>query len=208
MPRPALIRIRSTKAWEAILSPVRREILESMQELGPCSIADVARATGRPADGLYRHVAILVKSGFLAEAGTRAGRRNVERLYDAVANDFAAPHVRRDASASERDAVVRTAEALAKSAVRSMRASAAAGRIHCERDARNFTLMHLFSWLTPERFAEVRELSIRMGRVLERGRKERQGDLYEVFTLVAPVTRTRGTHSIPREGSRRKAPSR
>ena len=88
MPRPALIRIKSTKAWEAILSPVRREIPESMQELGPCSTADVARATGRPADGLYRHVAILVKSGFLAEAGTRAGRRNVERRPHGISERF------------------------------------------------------------------------------------------------------------------------
>ncbi|MFM8698426.1 MAG: helix-turn-helix domain-containing protein, partial [Phycisphaerales bacterium] len=110
MPRPARIRIESTKAWEAILSPVRREVLESMQKLGPCSIADVARDTGRPADGLYRHVAVLVKSGFLAEAGTRAARRNVERLYDAAADDFAAPRVARRASADERDTIVRTAE--------------------------------------------------------------------------------------------------
>lgn len=207
MPRPARIRIASMKAWEAILSPVRREIVESVQELGPCSIADVARATGRPADGLYRHVAILVKSGFLAEAGMRAGRRKPERLYDATANDFVAPRVRRGAPSSERDMTVRTADSLTKSIVRSMRASASAGRLHCEEDSRNFTVVHFVSWLTPERFEEVRTLASRMAHVLERGRKERQGDLYEVLTLAVPVTRTRGVHSIPRKRAGRKATS-
>lgn len=208
MARPARLRIATVKAWESILSPVRREIVESMQELGPCSIAEVARATGRPADGLYRHVKILVKSGFLVDAGTRAGRRNPERLYDAAADDFHAPRVRRGGPASERDMIVRTADALAKSVVRTMRGSAAAGRLHCEDDARNFTVVHFVSWLTPERFEEVRDLAARMARVLERGRKERHGDLYEVLALASPVTRTRGTHSIPREPSRRKAASR
>jgi predicted transcriptional regulator len=65
MPRPARLQIKSPAAWRAILSPVRREIVEAMQELGPCPIADVAAASGRPADALYRHVSILVKAGFL-----------------------------------------------------------------------------------------------------------------------------------------------
>ena len=192
MSRPARIRIQTTKAWEAILSPVRREVLESMQKLGPCSIADVARDTGRPADGLYRHVAVLVKSGFLAEAGTRAARRNVERLYDAAADDFLAPRVTRRASADERDTIVRTAESLAKSSIRALRTSAAAGRIHCERDARNFTIVHFTSWLTPARFEELRTLVVRMTALLERGRADRTGDPYEVFAIASPVTRRSG----------------
>lgn len=204
MPRPARIRIESTTAWEAILSPVRREIVECMQHSGPCAIADVARATGRPADGLYRHVAILVRSGFLVDAGTRPGRRNVERVYDAAADDFLAPRVRRGAPAAEREMAVRTAESLAKSTIRALRTSAAAGRVHCEPGARNFTVLHFTSWLTPERFEEVRQLSMRMARVLERGRKERTGDLYEAFVLAAPVTRRRGTHSAPARDPRRK----
>jgi hypothetical protein len=206
--RPARIRIETTKAWEAILSPVRREIVDSMQKLGPCSIADVARDTGRPADGLYRHVAVLVKSGFLKDAGTRTGRRNAERLYDAAANEFLAPRVRRDATGAEREAIVRTAEALAKSSVRALRGSAASGRIHCEADSRNFTLIHVTSWLTPTRFEELRALVFRMNALLERGRRDRTGDPYEVFALATPVTRRPGPDAPARTGARRKKKAR
>lgn len=208
MPRPARIRIESTKAWEAILSPVRREVLESMQKLGPCSIADVARDTGRPADGLYRHVSVLVKSGFLVEAGTRAARRNVERIYDAAADDFAAPRVPRRASSDERETIVRTAEALAKSTIRALRTSAASGRIHCERDARNFTIVHFTSWLTPARFEELRALVARMAAVLERGRADRTGEPYEFFAIASPVTRRPGPAPAARQPARRRRTTR
>lgn len=197
MPRPTVVRIADAAAWRAILSPVRREIVESMQELGPCPISDVAAACGLPADGLYRHFKVLVKAGFLVDAGVRKGRRNTERLFDAAADDFAAPRLRKGSTAAERETVALTAEALAKSAARAMRASAAAGRLECAPGSRNFSVVHLLSWLTPRRFAEARALSVRMNELLEAGRRDRTGELYETLVIVTPVTRRRGTHSRP-----------
>lgn len=209
MARAAVIRIADPAAWRTILSPVRREIVEAMQELGPCAIAEVAAACGRPADGLYRHVKVLVKAGFLVDAGTRKGRRNTERLFDAAADDFAAPRLRRGSSAAERETVALTAEALAKSAARALRASAAAGRLECGEGARNFSVVHQLSWLTPRRFDELRALALRMNQVLDAGRRERAGDLYETLVVVTPVTRRRGTHSRPAPArARRRAEAR
>ena len=197
MPRPARLQIKSPAAWRAILSPVRREIVEAMQELGPCPIADVAAASGRPADALYRHVAILVKAGFLVDAGTRKGKRNPERLYDAAANDFLAPNVRRAGAADERQMIAATAETLAKATARSMRASATAGRLVCDAAARNFAVAHFLTWLTPGRFEEVRSLLLRINEIIEAGRREQVGELYESLAILTPVTRARGTHARP-----------
>ncbi|NBQ16570.1 MAG: ArsR family transcriptional regulator [Proteobacteria bacterium] len=197
MPRPARLQIKSPAAWRAILSPVRREIVEAMQELGPCPIADVAAASGRPADALYRHVSILVKAGFLVDAGTRKGKRNPERLYDAAANDFLAPNVRRAGAADERQMIAATAEALAKATARAMRASAIAGRLECDAAARNFAVTHYLTWLTPSRFEEVRTLLLRINAIVEAGRREQVGELYESLAILTPVTRARGTHARP-----------
>ena len=197
MPRPALLQIKSPAAWRVILSPVRREIVEAMQELGPCPIAEVAAASGRPADALYRHVALLVKAGFLVDAGTRKGKRNPERLYDAAANDFRAPNVRRAGAADERQMIAATAEALAKATARSMRASATAGRLACDAAARNFAVTHYLTWLTPSRFEEVRSLLLRINEIIEAGRREQVGELYESLSILTPVTRARGTHARP-----------
>jgi len=197
MPRPARLQIKSPAAWRAILSPVRREIVEAMQELGPCPIADVAAASGRPADALYRHVSILVKAGFLVDAGTRKGKRNPERLYDAAANDFLAPNVRRAGAADERQMIAATAEALAKATARSMRASATAGRLACDAASRNFAVTHYLTWLTTSRFEEVRSLLLRINEIVEAGRREQVGELYESLAILTPVTRARGTHARP-----------
>jgi predicted transcriptional regulator len=197
MPRPARLQIKSPAAWRVILSPVRREIVEAMQELGPCPIAEVAAASGRPADALYRHVALLVKAGFLVDAGTRKGKRNPERLYDAAANDFRAPNVRRAGAADERQMIAATAEALAKATARSMRASATAGRLACDAAARNFAVTHYLTWLTPSRFEEVRSLLLRINEIIEAGRREQVGELYESLAILTPVTRARGTHARP-----------
>ena len=197
MPRPARLQIKSPAAWRVILSPVRREIVEAMQELGPCPIAQVAAASGRPADALYRHVALLVKAGFLVDAGTRKGKRNPERLYDAAANDFRAPNVRRAGAADERQMIAATAEALARATARSMRASATAGRLECDAAARNFAVTHYLTWLTPSRFEAVRSLLLRINEIIEAGRREQVGELYESLAILTPVTRARGTHARP-----------
>ena len=197
MPRPARLQIKSPAAWRAILSPVRREIVEAMQELGPCPIADVAAASGRPADALYRHVSILVKAGFLVDSGTRKGKRNPERLYDAAANDFRAPNVRRAGAADEQQMIAATAEAFAKATARSMRASASAGRLACDAASRNFAVTHYLTWLTTSRFEEVRSLLLRINEIVEAGRREQVGELYESLAILTPVTRARGTHARP-----------
>jgi hypothetical protein len=66
--------------------------------------------------------------------------------------------------------------------------------------------MHHLSWLTPRRFAEVRALAIRMNEVLEAGRRERTGELYEALAVVTPVTRRRGSHSKPQKPAAVQAP--
>ena len=102
-----------------------------------------------------------------------------------------------DPLADERELMASTAEALARSTTRSLRASASAGRLECDAASRNFAVVHYLTWLTPVRFEEVRSLLLRMSAIIEAGRRERIGDLYETLSLVTPVTRARGTHARP-----------
>jgi len=64
----------------ALASGIRQEIVDAAEVLGPCSIADLAAALGRPADGLYYHVRLLMRVGLLVEAGRRAAGRRQEVL--------------------------------------------------------------------------------------------------------------------------------
>ncbi|MCH9688708.1 MAG: helix-turn-helix domain-containing protein [Deltaproteobacteria bacterium] len=82
MARPKIHWIREPERIAAMSSPVRQAILDRIEALGPCSVADLARSLDRPADALYYHVRQLLKVGMLVEAGSRSTARRDEALFD------------------------------------------------------------------------------------------------------------------------------
>ena len=62
-------RITGRSATAALASPVRQEIVDTIEALGGATIAELAGHLGRPADGLYYHVRRLVRAGLLVGAG-------------------------------------------------------------------------------------------------------------------------------------------
>jgi hypothetical protein len=59
-------RVAGARAIGALVSPVRQELVDTVEALGgEATIAEVAAQLGRPADGLYYHVRPLVKAGLL-----------------------------------------------------------------------------------------------------------------------------------------------
>ena len=67
---------------EALSSPARREIVDTVQLIGPCSIVEVAEVLGKPADSLYYHVRKLARVGLLVQVAIRRGQRREEAVYD------------------------------------------------------------------------------------------------------------------------------
>jgi DNA-binding transcriptional ArsR family regulator len=73
--------VRDLEQLRALRSPLRQEILDKIEALGPCSTAELAHALGRPADGLYYHLRALLAVGLLEPAGDRGAGRRREALY-------------------------------------------------------------------------------------------------------------------------------
>lgn len=204
MKRPKFHVVTSPQDWEVLASPVRTEIAEAIRLLGPCSISEVAALLDRPADSLYRHIDLLVAAGFVREAGVRKGDRNIERLVDVVADDF---HVEFASStgAPENNAIVQTASSFLGAMGRAVRDSAAARQLVFTSENRNISINYELSWLTPERFQEVRALIRRLKQIMDEGKKSRQGRLYVSLAMACPVTRKRGAGT--RTGSSRRTPT-
>jgi DNA-binding transcriptional ArsR family regulator len=77
-------RVKGTTALrDALLHPVRLEILRCFELHGERTINDIVKALPSvPIASVYRHVSALVKAGALSERGTRQGERGApERLY-------------------------------------------------------------------------------------------------------------------------------
>ncbi len=183
--------VRSPADWCVLVSPVRTEIVESLRLLGPCGTAEIAAALGRPADSLYKHIELLQKAGFVTEAGFRKGERNIEQLFDVVAEDFSIDFA--DATgAAESKAIVTTVNSFSKAMVRAVRDSARAGQLELQPERRNFAINYELSWLTPEAFQELRGLVRRVKQLMDDGKKRREGRLYLSLVVATPVTRKRG----------------
>jgi predicted transcriptional regulator len=200
--------VTSPADWETLISPARSEIAEAIRLLGPCSIAEIAQAIGRPADSLYRHIEILIGAGFVVEAGYRKGERNAERLVDVVAEDFHVEFSDNSGSAENR-AIVRTANSFLSAMGRTIRDSAGARQLIFDAGNRNLSINYELSWLTPAQFQEVRSLIRRIKQVMDQGKVAREGRLYATLSMACPVTRKRQptNPSKPRDAKKTKVVS-
>jgi len=162
--------VQSPADWNVLISPVRAEMVETLRLMGPCSLAEI---------------------GFVVEAGFRKGVRNVEQLFDVVADDFMIDFNDSTGSAENR-AVVTTANSFLKALGRAVRDSAAARQLEFHPARRNISINYELSWLTPEDFQEIRALARRIKQLMDQGKKKRQGRLYMSLFVATPVTRRRG----------------
>lgn len=197
MSRTRVHTVSSPAAWEVLVAPARAEIVEAFRLLGPCSIAEVAEAIGRPADTLYRHIAQLIDAGFLRDAGVRKGERNLERLVDTVADDFVIDF-KDHTGAAENRAIVTTANSFLSAMGRAVRDSAAARQLVFSNKHRNISINYELSWLRDEDYQEVRSLIRRLKQIMDEGKTRREGRLYMTLAMACPVTRKRSSRSTPR----------
>lgn len=85
-PRRGVQYAYSDAQWAALRSPLRAQVLECLRTKGQMSVAELAGALDRPADGLYHHLRVLVGSGLARQCGARPGPRRPAMLYDATAD--------------------------------------------------------------------------------------------------------------------------
>lgn len=83
--RPALV-IRDPSLFTAVASARRMEIITSLGDAGPASIAELAGRLGRSPHSLYYHMQLLEKAGVVRSA--RKGTRKKESVYELTARSI------------------------------------------------------------------------------------------------------------------------
>jgi DNA-binding transcriptional ArsR family regulator len=174
MPRPPVHFITTPKAWAVYIAPVRLEIVETMRMVAPCSIAELATATDRPADTLYRHIEKLRKVGVVVEAGVRRSGRRFEQVFDLAGDDFR-PQLRDTSPRVVNKMFDDATKSIAKILLRTTRDAAAAEQIIFGPEERNASVKFEHAWLTAAEFVELRELFVGVKRFMDarKGRRER-----------------------------------
>lgn len=189
----SLLVVRTQAQWRAILSAVRLELVDAFRRLGPCSIADIAVALDRPADGLYHHLRLLLRAGLLIEAGSRRTHRQNEKLYALAADDLTFD-LQLDTRQPYRH-FSRLVSLMGATGGRHFSAAARAGVLHDERGTKNWFVRNDLAWLTPNDVRQIRNHIDGILELLDKGRENRTGQLYNLCLIGNPVARSRRAKS-------------
>jgi DNA-binding transcriptional ArsR family regulator len=169
----------------ALASPVRQEIVDTLESLGgEAPVAALAAQLGRPSDGLYYHLRLLVRAGILDEladagdgrryrtAGRRGARLRLQYLPGATPNARAVERVaagmlriaRRDFAAA-----IRREETVVEGPTRALWASRTKG------------------WVGASELAAINRLLERLIEHLQRGPSPARRQLVSLTWVMAPV---------------------
>lgn len=192
MSRDALFRIESAEQFEAIGSPVRLEMVEFFGSRGPMSVAEIAEALGRPADGLYHHLRKLEGAGIIREVGTRQRGKQIERVFDVSAEEL---RVAEDASQ-----IVRIWRLISSHAERNLSLAIESGKIHFRGPDRNLAMRIETAQLDKEARGKVLEHLDAIRAIFSEARVEPKGEQASLtFAFVPSVGRGR-EESTPDRG--------
>jgi DNA-binding transcriptional ArsR family regulator len=185
--------IRDRAQVEVLASPVRQEVADGLQAIGPCSIAALAELLGRAPDSLYYHVRKLEKAGLVVARGTRDTGRRAEALYD-VPGRLVLDHVPR--TKRERGALLDVVGSALRIGERDYRAALESGRAETARGPRrNAWGGRVKGWLTPAEFAAVRAHVEALTELYSRGRKRPGAELHAIAYVLAPLAPNRRTRA-------------
>jgi DNA-binding transcriptional ArsR family regulator len=193
-------RIRAIAQIRALASPVRQDILDVVDTLGPCSVATVAHTLGRRPDGLYYHIARLRRVGLIAITeepganGRATARLRVRSSAPALVYD--------PSDARNRDAVLLVVAGMLRNALRGFRRAFRPEHAVVSGLGRNLWAGRRQAVLDTASLEEVNMLVRRILRILHsrRPREAKGGSLHE-FTFVLAVSASRGAKC--REGGTR-----
>lgn len=174
--------IRDPEQLRALRSSVRQEIVDTVQSLGACSAAEIARELGRPADGLYYHLKALLQVGLLEEAGTRQSHGRSEALY-ATRSPDSPMRLHYDPEDPENvAAVLRVVASMLRMTERDFADAYRPGAV-TEGPQRNLWAARTKGWLSDEDLREVNRLIGELKAIFEKAREPGRDRLH-AFTFV------------------------
>jgi hypothetical protein len=185
--KPQTVILAGKKA-AALASPVRMEIIDTLQKSGPSSIRELARQMSRPADGLYHHVRLLLRSGVLFEKETRPVGRRQEAVYQVAGRIAGAMSA---ASLEGRDSVIRAATAVLRLATREFTSAINRPDAAALAHAGGLRLSRQKAMLDDQGLKDLQRLLGRLEKTLTRRNEQKQGKLFAVTVSVVPAAMPR-----------------
>jgi DNA-binding transcriptional ArsR family regulator len=173
--------IKDRKQILALASPVRLAVIDTLEDMGPLSVAALARTIGVKADALYYHLRILEKRGLVRRVSSADA---TEAVFALAAGPLILAYDAKDAR--NRDAVTRVAGAMVRGALRAFR-TAFSGRARVTGKRRELWAAQQTARLSA---AELEEVNRHLRALLETFAAARHPDseerLYALTFVLSP----------------------
>ena len=179
--------IEQGAALDALISPVRQEIVDTIESIGgDVAVADIAAQLGRPADGLYYHVRRLVDAGVLREGADPGDDRG--RRYRTVAAPGKRLRVKYGrGAASDPDAVARLVAGLLRTAERDFAKAVRGGAATGSGEQRDLWASRIKGWVGAAELREINRLLARLFKLFQHPRGEHRDRLVALAWILAPI---------------------
>ena len=183
MKTPSPYVIEAKAQFAALASSARQELVDVLQRLGTVSVAEIASALDRPADGLYYHLRVLQRAGLVMAAGHRRENGRDEATFRAVSPMLT---LRQEPRSPERGKAINAiVGSMLRLGIRDFRRAFKDPDVSVSGDARDLWALRTTGWLTREQVVAVNRLIRRLAREVSRAKQP--GRLYGVTLLFTPL---------------------
>ena len=141
---------------KALSSPIRHDIVNRLNALGPMSVSALAKALGRKPTAIYRHLVTLEKLGLIQATGATGARGRPAMIYRpaaALMRLSRAPRIK-----SNRAPMTKIASAMARQAAREYAAAFKSESWTSEGPRRNHWFFELLTSPSPGRLERINAL--------------------------------------------------
>ncbi|HKB17089.1 MAG TPA: helix-turn-helix domain-containing protein [Planctomycetota bacterium] len=177
-----------TDPAEALVSPVRLELVERLQARGRATVAELASELDRSPHSLYHHVRRLLACGVLREDGRRKAGPREEAVFALAAERIVLPH---PLTAATSRAAARSVAAVLRGAARNFRRGLEEGRIGRVGGRGEAFLCSRRGRLSPRGARRLRALVDRIERLLAEESTKGGARPYLFTAALAPTGRGR-----------------
>jgi len=177
--------IREDRQYRVLNSPVRQEVVDVMESMGPCTIASVAERLGRRPDTLYFHFRALEASGLVRRIGEEGSGREKAVVYDLPGRALRLSYAGSTVQRSKRVGPV--ADSVLRLARRDVKRALGRGDVVVEGPAREVWVARSRGWLTRAEVARVNGLLGRATEMVRRGRERKGAHAMSVVFALTPA---------------------
>jgi predicted transcriptional regulator len=183
MKRQPHVMISRPEQLRALISPVRQELVDVLSRMGAASLAEIATVLGRPADGLYYHVRLLVRVGLVFRAGSRNHAGRPEALFRAIAPQLALPY--KTSPKSHVRAVTAIVASMLRLGTRDFRRASSRPGYRFRGSRRELWALRTTGWLAPGEVKDVNTRILALSRAVSQPKA--RGKLYAITILLTPM---------------------